>query len=171
MGNLLTQAQKYNKSLSLRATKAEQHSIDLSTKLEESIKSINRLQALLVKREGEIIELEKLRRDLEQLHDAGEEKLRQVEFAEAQACEQRDEAEESYVLLLCEMEGAGASASAGTGRPVCCGTGPHRPSRYVDSLIVLHQHTQMQYFCIATCRCSSHICCVLNLNCSLVLWV
>lgn len=91
--------------MSIQKVKAEQHVTDLNTKLEEYHKSLRQLQGTLNKRDDTISNLEISKRDLEQLHEAGEEKLRQVEFSESQACEQRDEAEESYVLLLCELEG------------------------------------------------------------------
>lgn len=99
------QTQLLNKSLSIQKAKAEQHVSDLTAKLEEYHKTITRLQGNLSKRDATITSLEASKRDLEQLLDEGNEKLRQVEFAEKQACEQRDEAEESYVLLLCELEG------------------------------------------------------------------
>lgn len=102
---LSIQTQHLNKSLSIQKVKAEQHVKDLTVKLEEYHKSLSRLQGTLNTRDINIVSLEASKRDLEQLHEAGEEKLRQVEFAESQACEQRDEAEESYVLLLCELEG------------------------------------------------------------------
>jgi hypothetical protein len=100
-----TQTHALNRTLSLQKVKAEQHSTELSLKLQECQKSLSRLQGLSKKQEEIITNLEASKRSLEQLHEAGVEKIRQLEFAETQACEQRDAAEESYVLLLCEMEG------------------------------------------------------------------
>lgn len=89
----------------MQKVQAQQHAEQLSSKLIECNQSLSKLQASLKKQDEVIATMEASKRQLEQLHEDGVEKIRQLEFAESQACEERDKAEESYVLLLCEMEG------------------------------------------------------------------
>ena len=101
----LLKVKKENKDISLQLYKNEEHFQELTRKHNESQKSLSRLQTTIQQRDETINSLTNEIRKLEQIHETVEEKLRQVEFTEKQTREQRDEFEENYVLLLCEVEG------------------------------------------------------------------
>lgn len=100
----LESSEKMNKTLSMQKVKAEENAAKLKLEIDDCYRKINILQSSLKDRDDMIEKLQVSCREMEQLHSAEEEKLRQLQFLESCMEEERDEAIEARALLLCDLE-------------------------------------------------------------------